>query len=194
MEYLEKLKQIANENHIPIIKDDGCDFLINFCREHNPQNILEIGTAVGYSGSFMLKNTTNSHLTTIEINQDSYNQAQNTFQKLELTDRVTQVLGDAKEVIKQLDCQFDLIFLDGPKGQYLAYMEDLIRLTKNGGYIIADNIYFHGLVNGPEFVKHKLRAMVVNLRKFIQFVKTDSRLTTNLYDIADGISVSKINK
>ena len=194
MEYLEKLKQIANENHIPIIKDDGCDFLIDFCKKQNPKNILEIGTAVGYSGSFMLLNSNDSKLTTIEINEESFNQAKITFNKLDLSDRVTQILGDAKMVIKELNGEYDLIFLDGPKGQYLAYMEDLIRLTKNGGFIIADNIYFHGLVNGPEFVKHKLRAMVVNLRKFIKFVQSDERLQTSLYDIADGISVSKVKK
>lgn len=192
MEYIKELKQIANENHIPIIKDSGCDFLIEFCKTHNFENILEIGTAVGYSGSNMLFQSATSHLTTIEINENSFVMAKKTFETLNLSNRVTQFLGDAKDVIKSLDQKFDFIFLDGPKGQYLSYMEDLIRLTKSGGYILADNIYFHGLVRGQEFVKHKLRSMIVNLRKFIEFIQNDDRLETTLYDIADGIAVIKV--
>ncbi len=191
MEYLEKLKQISNENHIPIIKDDGCDFLTSFCKQHNFQNILEIGTAVGYSGSFMLQSTTNSHLTTIEINEDNFNVAQKTFQTLNLTNRVTQILGDAKDVIKTLHSEYDFIFLDGPKGQYLAYYEDLLKLLKVGGYILVDNVYFHGLVRGQEFVKHKLRTLVVNLRKFIDVITTDNRVETQILDIGDGIAIIK---
>ena len=191
MEYLEKLKQISNENHIPIIKDDGCDFLTSFCKQHNFQNILEIGTAVGYSGSFMLQSTTNSHLTTIEINEDNFNVAKKTFQTLNLTNRVTQILGDAKDVIKTLHSEYDFIFLDGPKGQYLAYYEDLLKLLKVGGYILVDNVYFHGLVRGQEFVKHKLRTLVVNLRKFIDVITTDNRVETQILDIGDGIAIIK---
>lgn len=194
MEYLDTLKQISNQNHIPIIKSDGLDFLIDFCKKNNPQNILEIGTAVGYSGSYMLLNTTNSQLTTVEINQTSYETAVKTFKQMGLDDRVKQILGDAKEVIKTLDQEYDFIFLDGPKGQYLAYMEDLIRLTKVGGYILADNVYFHGLVNGQEFVKHKLRSMVINLRKFIKFIQSDERLNTQIFDIGDGISLIQVIK
>lgn len=191
MEYLEKLKQISNENHIPIIKDDGCDFLTSFCKEHNFKNILEIGTAVGYSGSFMLNNTTGSHLTTVEINESNFNIAKKTFETLNLSDRVIQILGDAKEVIKNLNCEYDFIFLDGPKGQYLAYYEDLLKLLKSGGFILVDNVYFHGLVRGQEFVKHKLRTLVVNLRKFIEVIKNDERVETQILDIGDGIAVIK---
>ncbi|MBO5884804.1 MAG: O-methyltransferase [Clostridia bacterium] len=194
MEYLDKLKQISNENHIPIIKSDGLDFLVDFIQKQNPKNILEIGTAVGYSGSYMLLNTTDSKLTTIELNPTSYQTATKTFKQMELSDRVTQILGDAKEVIKTLNQEYDFIFLDGPKGQYLAYMEDLIRLTKVGGYILADNVYFHGLVNGQEFVKHKLRSMVVNLRKFLKFIQEDERLNSKVYDIGDGISLIQVIK
>ena len=191
MEYLEKIKSVAKENHIPIIKDDGCDFLIEFCKHVKPKKILEIGTAVGYSGSMMLLNCPDSNLTTIEINEQSFNIAKNTFSILNLTNRVNQILGDAKNVIKQLNDKYDLIFLDGPKGQYVFYYEDLKKLLNKGGYIIADNVYFHGLVKGPEFVKHKLRTIVVNLRKFIQLVQNDSTVETQILDKGDGIAIIK---
>ena len=191
MEYLEKIKNEARENHIPIIKDDGCDFLIAFLKQQKPKKILEIGTAVGYSGSMMLLNCLDSSLTTIEINEQSFNIAKNTFKELGLTNRVNQILGDAKNVIKQLNEKFDLIFLDGPKGQYIFYYEDLKKLLNNGGCIIADNIYFHGLVNGPEFVKHKLRTIVVNLRKFIKIIQSDNEVKTKILDKGDGIAIIK---
>ena len=152
---------------------------------------VNLGTAVGYSGSFMLNNTTNSHLTTIEINEKNFNVAKTTFQTLNLTNRVTQILGDAKDVIKTLNCEYDFIFLDGPKGQYLAYYEDLLKLLKVGGYILVDNVYFHGLVRGQEFVKHKLRTLVVNLRKFIDVITKDKRVETQILDIGDGIAIIK---
>ncbi len=190
MEYLEQLKQISIENHIPIIKDDGCDFLIEFCKTHQPKTILEIGTAVGYSGSFMLNNC-NANLITIEKDEKVFNIAKKTFNSLNLQNRVVQILGDAKEVIKTLTNKFDLIFLDGPKGQYIFYYETLKNLLNKGGYIIADNVYFHGLVNGPEFVKHKLRTMVVNLRKFLDLIKNDKDVEAKVLDIGDGIAVIK---
>ncbi len=191
MEYLEKIKSVAKENHIPIIKDDGCDFLIEFCKQQKPKKILEIGTAVGYSGSMMLLNCPNSVLTTIEINEQSFNMAKNTFLILNLTDRVNQILGDAKNVIKKLNEKYDLIFLDGPKGQYVFYYEDLKKLLNKGGYILADNVYFHGLVKGPEFVKHKLRTIVVNLRKFILTIQNDNEVETQILDKGDGIAIIK---
>ena len=191
MDYLEKIKSVAKENHIPIIKDDGCDFLIEFCKHVKPKKILEIGTAVGYSGSMMLLNCPNSNLTTIEINEQSFNIAKNTFSILNLTDRVNQILGDAKNVIKELNEKYDLIFLDGPKGQYVFYYEDLKKLLNKGGYILADNVYFHDLVKGPEFVKHKLRTIVVNLRKFILTIQNDNEVETQILDKGDGIAIIK---
>ncbi len=191
MEYLEKIKSVAKENHIPIIKDDGCDFLIEFCKQQKPKKILEIGTAVGYSGSMMLLNCPDSNLTTIEINEQSFNMAKNTFKELGLTNKVNQILGDAKNVIKELNEKYDLIFLDGPKGQYSFYYENLKKVLNKGGYIVADNVYFHGLVKGPEFVKHKLRTIVINLRKFILTIQNDNEVETQILDKGDGIAIIK---
>lgn len=189
MEYLENLKQIANENHIPIIKNDGCDFLVEFCKQNNFKNILEIGTAVGYSGSKMLESLPCAKLTTVEIKKEMFDKAKITFEKLGLNNRVTQILGDAGEIIKQLDAKFDFIFLDGPKGQYLAYYEHLLDLLEDNGYILCDNVYFHGLVLGQEFVKHKLRTIVVNMRKFLQVIQNDNRVRVQILDKADGIAI-----
>lgn len=187
--YLEKLEKISRENHIPIIKDDGCDFLIEFCKKNSPKNILEIGTAVGYSGSFMLLSAKYAHLTTIEKNTISFNEAKNTFSHLNLSNRVTQILGDAGEEIKKLQDKYDLIFLDGPKGQYIHYLPILLDLLTKDGTLIADNVLYRGLIRSDEYVKHKHRTMVVNLRLFLKEIETSDKLITKVYDIGDGIAV-----
>ncbi len=188
--YLNDLKQYAKINHIPIIKDDGCDFLIDFLKNKKPKNILEIGTAVGYSGVKMLNCVKDATLTTIEIDEHMAKIAKQTFEKTNLTNRVNLIQGDARQVIYSLkENSFDFIFLDGPKGQYINYYQQLKILLKSGGYIFVDNIYFHNLVNGPEFVKHKLRTIVVNLRKFIQLIQNDSQVNAQIYEMGDGLAL-----
>lgn len=190
--YLENLKKYAQENHIPIIKDDGCDFLLSFLGETKPSNILEIGTAVGYSGSLMLLKLEQAKLTTVDKNIEFLNIANETFKNLNLESRVNVLAKDAFLVIQdQKKESFDFIFLDGPKGQYLKYYPYIKSLLKKGGYIFVDNIYFHNLVNGPEHVKHKLRTIVVNLRKFIDTIKNDKQVSVKFYNIGDGIAIIK---
>ncbi len=190
--YLENLKKYANENHIPIISDSGCDFLLDFLGKIKPNNILEIGTAVGYSGSLILKTLPSASLVTVEKNENFVHFAKQTFEKVNVYDRVTQIHDDAYNFIKNTEDKYDFVFLDGPKGQYLKYYPYIKKLLKTGGYIFVDNIYFHNLVLGPEFVKHKLRTIVVNLRKFIDFIKNDNEVKVTFYEIGDGIAI--INK
>ncbi len=191
--YLEELKKYAEKNHIPIISESGCDFLINFLKKIQPQKILEIGTAIGYSGSKMLLSLLNTNLITVEKKSEFVQFAYSTFKTVGVLNRAKIIHGDAFDVIQTFPRQsFDFIFLDGPKGQYLKYYPYIKNILKKGGYIFVDNIYFHNLVLGPKFVKHKLRTIVVNLRKFIDIISTDSEVKTTFYNIGDGIAI--INK
>lgn len=184
--------EYAKENFIPIILDDSKEFMINLCKSHSFKRILEIGTAIGYSGSIILKYCENANLTTIELNKKSFDIAKKTFEEEGLTNRVTQILGDAKDVILNLEKNsFDFIFLDGPKGQYYRYLPVLIKLLKKGGILFADNIYFKGLVKKEGFVEKKHRTIVNNLRKYINMLSESEELNTKFYDIGDGISVSE---
>jgi len=124
MNDLQQLEKFARKNNIPVLLDDSAKFLADFVKKHQFQNILEIGTAIGYSGTIMLLSSKNAHLTTIEKNEESFNKAITTFEDCEVGERVTQILGDGFEEINKLNEQnkkYDLIFLDGPKGQYLYY-------------------------------------------------------------------------
>lgn len=191
MEELDTLEKFARENHIPVLLDDSAKFLAKFVKDKQFQNILEIGTAVGYSGSIMLLASPNAYLTTIEINEESFNKAITTFKTLNLSSRVQQLLGDGFEHITKLNEQgkkYDLIFLDGPKGQYLKYYTVLLQMLTDGGCLLVDNVLFHGLVRSNEDVGHKKRAMVTKLRKFMNEIETRQDLTTTIHPIGDGIA------
>lgn len=191
MEELDTLEKFARENHIPVLLDDSAKFLAKFVKDKQFQNILEIGTAVGYSGSIMLLASPNAYLTTIEINEESFNKAITTFKSLNISDRVEQLLGDGFEHITKLNEQgkkYDLIFLDGPKGQYLKYYTVLLQMLTDGGCLLVDNVLFHGLVRSTEDVGHKKRAMVTKLRKFMNEIETRQDLTTTIHPIGDGIA------
>ena len=175
----------------PILKEDSLSFLARLCESFMPKRVLEIGTYIGFSASVMLSSCACS-LVTVEKNEENASLAKANLAPY--GDRAKVVCADAGEFIKRTKLpKFDLIFLDGPKGQYLNYLPYLKKLLNHGGVLVADNVYFHGLVNGKEIVKHKLRTLVVNLRKFLDALKNDSDFETTVYDIGDGLSVSVYN-
>lgn len=189
---LTKEIEYAKENYVPIIRDKSAKFLYDYVKENNIKNILEIGTAIGFSGSIML-GAGAEMLTTIEIKDKYYNIAKATFEKMGFKDRIQMYLGDAKNVIKDLvdsSNTYDMIFLDGAKGQYLYYLPDLTKLMKPQGVIFADNVLLQGMVEGADYVPHKKRTMVVNLRKYLKIV-SENPYETELVRIEDGIAITK---
>ena len=190
-ETLRILENFARQNHIPVLLDDSAMFLSEFTRKNQYKNILEIGTAIGYSGSIMLLECKNANLTTIELNEQSFDMATNTFKLLGLSDRVTQLLGDAYEHILILHKQkqkYDLIFLDGPKGQYLRYYPYLLDMLADGGCLLADNVLLKGMVRKEGIIPHKKRAMVTKLKQFVREIETRQDLNTTIHEIGDGIA------
>lgn len=188
MEYLKNLQVNSRKEFVPVMLEDGLNILLDVVKNVKPTNILEIGTAVGYSGSVMLQNC-NAKLTTIEINAERASLAQETFKKLNLFNRVNIIVGDAGEVIKRINDKYDLIFLDGPKGQYINYIQTLLNLLLPNGIIVADNVLYRGMVLSDQFIKHKHRTMIVNLRKFLNFVQNNNSLKTTLYEKGDGVII-----
>lgn len=192
MKTINEIYEYGLQNKVPIIKDDTREFLCNFVKNHKPKNILEIGTAIGYSGAVLLSSNEFSTLTTIEKDEERFKLARQNFQDLGLENRVNVINGDAGEILENLNEKYDLVFIDGPKGQYFRYLPKIMKLVNNGAYIIADNLSIHGLVTPEGFVKHKHRAMVVNLRKFIADIQEHQNLQTEILEIGDRISVSRV--
>lgn len=188
---LQELEKFARKNNIPVLLGDSAEFLAGFVEKHKFKNILEIGTAIGYSGSIMLLSSEEASLDTIEINEQSFARAKETFASFNLTNRVNQILGDGLEEIKKLNYlekKYDLIFLDGPKGQYLFYYPILLKMLMPGGCLLVDNVLFKGLVRSQQDVGHKKRAMVTKLRKFLNEIETREDLTTTIHEIGDGVA------
>ena len=191
---LEEIANRARKGYIPIIRDNTAQALINVCKEKNPKKILEIGTAIGYSGLLMLQNC-QAFLYTIEKDEQRLAEAEKNFKLFGQEARVKLILDDALIALEKLckdNEKFDLIFLDGAKGQYIKYYPLIKKLLNRDGILFTDNIYMHGMVKSEGKIAHKHRSMVVNLRKYIELLKNDKDFTTNFYDIDDGYSISKL--
>lgn len=189
---MENIKKFAKENFVPIVRDKTGQLLVDKIKEIQPKNILEIGTAIGYSGTLMLKNC-GGNLTTLDINEERMEMAKDIFAKEGLTDRVNLMLGDALEIIPMLSLKFDFIFLDGPKAHYYEYLPYLVNLLNDGGMIFADNISYFGQVFKDiptEKVHRRNRTIVRNLRKYLADLKEYKCLDSKYYDLEDGVMIS----
>ena len=190
---MQNILAYARENHIPLLLDDTATLLFSKVNNQNPKNVLEIGTAIGYSGTLIL-NASNCKLTTIEKDEASFNLAKHHFEKFGLTNRVNQILGDALEELNnlvKLNKKFDFIFLDGPKGQYIKYLPILKQLLNNGGVLFADNVFFKRMIFIEGTIPHRKRTIVVNLRKFLETVKTDNNFyNVEILDVGDGVLIA----
>ena len=189
---LEEEECYAKENFVPIIRPNSAKFLYDFVKNNNVKSVLEIGTAIGYSGSIMMSAGV-SRLTTIDINEVTNKVAKNTFSKLGYLDKIEMMLEDAKIVLPRLvadNRKFDMVFLDGAKGQYINYLPNLLKLIDKDGIIFADNVLLGGMVESKEKIPHRKRTMVVNLRKYLE-VTNSGDLITELVRIEDGIAITR---
>lgn len=185
------MKKYANENNIPVLRTQTANLLTSLIRVKKPLTILEIGTAIGYSGTIMLENAPqNAVLHTLEKDEKSANIAKENFEKLGLSNRVNLFLGDAKEILPNLIEPYDFIFLDGPKAQYINYLPHLVRLLNSGGVLFADNVLYRGLVFSNKEIPHKTRTIVKNLEQFLTKISEHEQLKTQIIDLEDGVSIS----
>ena len=166
---LKFLEEIASKEDIPIIGREKGRWLLEQVQKENPSRILEIGTAIGYSG--VILGSLGGHVICLELSEDAIPRAKKAFEKFNIDYGI--ILGDAVETIKALDGDFDMIFIDFDKAQYISVLEDCIRLCKKGGVIIADNMSF------PE------------VQEFKEKVLNDSRLDSKLIPIKDGMIWSR---
>ena len=154
---IKEIKEYAICNKIPIMQDAGIDFLTTFIIKHQIKNVLEVGTAIGYSAIMMSLCSPNLKVTTIERDEHRYMEALKNIKKMNLEDRITPIFNDALNV--KLDDKYDLIFIDAAKAQNIKFFELFERNLNPEGYIITDNMYFHGLVkkNEKEIVSSQLK-------------------------------------
>ena len=186
---LEKIEKYAIDNDIPIMMKDGIEFLEDYIKKHNVKNILEIGTAIGYSAIKMCVSSS-IHVTTIERDEVRYNQALKNVELCGLNNQITLINDDAFNVC--FNETFDLIFIDAAKGQYIKFFEKFKNNLTAEGVIVSDNLNFHGYTFQEERIQSKnLRQLVNKLRKYIVFLKENDEFETEFFDIGDGIGITR---
>lgn len=186
---LEKLEKFAKKNNIPIMQKDGIEFLTNYIKENNIKNILEIGTAIGYSSIKMALVSDDVKVTTIERDVDRYDLALKNINDFNLSDRINVILDDALNV--NLNSEYDLIFIDAAKSQYIKFFNKFDKNLKKGGVIVSDNLSFHGLVEDETKTNNRnTRQLVRKIKKYIEFLKSNPNYDTTMYNLGDGVSIS----
>ena len=186
----EQIKKEALADRVPIIRSETASLLKFFVSFAKPMQILEVGTAVGYSAIMMALVDPKVRVTSIERDEVRYLEALKNIKAFELEDRITLIYNDAFHV--KLDDKYDLIFIDAAKAQNIKFFEMFEHNLKSGGIIVTDNLKFHGLVAQEEdTIKSKnLRGLVRKIKEYISFLKSNTKYDTEFFDIGDGISVS----
>lgn len=190
-EYLiRKMEKYADEKGIPIMEKDGINFLSEFVRLNNVKNILEIGTAIGYSAINMALAGDDVYVTSIERDKDRYIEAVKNVKNIGLDHRITLVLADAFDF--NTDEKFDLIFIDAAKSQYLKFFNKFSKNLKQKGYIVTDNIKFHGLAFSDKTkLSRNLKQLIGKLEKYVDFLRDNKEFRTRFFDVGDGVAISR---
>jgi len=190
MNTLINIEKYAKENNIPIMETDGIEFLTRYIKENNIKNILEIGSAIGYSAIRMCLVDSDIKVTTIERDIKRYEEAVKNINDFNLNERISIILDDAFNV--NLANKFDLIFIDAAKSQYIKFFEKFSLNLKISGVIISDNLNFHGLTHTEDFIESRnVRGIVRKLNSYINYLKDNKEYITEFIEIGDGIAISK---
>ena len=186
---IEELENYAKINHVPIMLPDGINYLTNYIKENKVKNILEIGTAIGYSSIRMALIDKDIKITTIERNHDLYLEAIKNIEKFNLENQIKIIEADALEI--EISGEFDLIFIDAAKSQYINFFNKFSPLLSKNGTIISDNLSFHGFVNQNEIKSRNLRQLVRKINNYIDFLKNHPDFETTFLELGDGLGITK---
>lgn len=191
-EWLNDLEKSAKEQDVPIIRTEMQSFLRLLLEIKQPQAILEVGTAVGFSALLMSEYMPQGcHITTIEKYEKRIPAAQENFKKAGREDVITLLPGDAAEILKELEGPFDFIFMDAAKGQYLHFLPEVLRLLSPGGLLVSDNVLQDGDVLESRYaVTRRNRTIHARMRDYLYELKHNPVLETSILPVGDGVTVS----
>ena len=191
-ELLEKIESEARAADVPIIRREMQSFLKVLLMLKKPVQVLEVGTAVGFSALLMSENVPEEcRITTIENYEKRIPIARENFRRAEKENQITLLEGDAAEVLKTLDGPYDFIFMDAAKGQYIHYLPDVLRLLPPGGCLVSDNVMQDGDVIESRFaVERRNRTIHARMREYLYELKHNDNLVTSIIPLGDGVAVS----
>ena len=191
-EFLKELEEEGLKEKVPIASQEVAKFLKFMVGLTKSEQILEIGTAIGYSTTYLAwgLGERSGQITTIDIQLERLEQAKNNLARAGLREKVHFILGDAKEVLPTLTGPYDYIFLDSAKGQYLNLLPECLRLLKPGGLLVTDNVYFRGMVEGQVPLHPRFKTIVKRLRQYLDTLKQHPELDTIILSLGDGLALS----
>lgn len=188
---LAEMVKDAEERHIPIVQPEVARWLQVFMQTRPFHKVLEIGTAIGFSTAILAQGVApEGRVETVEINAEHYHQAVQNLQALGLEGKVIQHLGDAADVLPTLTGPYDLVFMDGAKGQYRKFLEIIEPQLAPGAIILSDNVLFRGMIASNALVKRRKRTIVTRMRTFMDYLMTDGPYDTALLPLGDGMALS----
>ena len=187
---VSEIEDYAKDNKVPIMQREGILYLTSYIAKNDIHNVLEIGTAIGYSAIMMAYTKEDIHITSIERDEKRYLEALRNVKRLELEDKITLIFNDAFNV--SFDETFDLIFIDAAKAQNTRFFEKFQNNLKENGTIVTDNMKFHGLVDKKEedIKSRDLRGLVRKVKDYKKFLENNNNYDTEFLDIGDGLAIS----
>lgn len=182
----------AEESYVPIAEPETAQFLRVLINITGAKKILEIGTGMGYSAIVMASCRDDIEITTIERYDKVAARARVNVQNADLSDRITILEGDAADILPTLKGEYDMVFLDAAKGQYLAFLPILKGLLKKGGLLVSDNVLYKGMTASRELLVRRKITIVKRLRMFLKALYDDNTLETSVLPLGDGVALSYI--
>lgn len=190
---LEEIEKQAHIDNVPIIRKEMESFLRVMLSIKKPKRVLELGTAVGYSAILMSESLDkDATITTIENYDKRIKVAKENIKKAKKEEVITLLEGDALEIMKTLDeNQYDFVFMDAAKAQYIYFLPEVLRLMKQGAVLITDNVLQEGdLIESKYVVRRRDRTIHKRMREYMEVIKNHDLLETSIVPIGDGITVS----
>jgi len=189
---IEDIENYAKLHGVPIMEHDGIEFLTKYVRENNIKNILEIGTAIGYSAIRMTMMDKDITVTTIERDKERYEEAIKNIKEFNLEDKINTIYGDALEV--EITGHYDLIFIDAAKAQSIKFFQKYEKNLNDNGTIITDNINFHGLTFTDDKIDSRnVRQLIRKIKTYLEWLDSNKEYDSKYVDIGDGLMISKRN-
>ena len=186
---LAELEEYAAKNSVPIVQPETAQLLKTLVKIINPKRILEVGCAIGYS-AILMASESQASITTLECDENMVNIARENIKKAGMESRIYVINKDAREYFETLSGEYDMIFLDGPKAHYIYMLNDCIRLLKEGGILVADNVLYKGMTADEEHVVRRKITIVKRLKHFIAAQMQRPELSAVLLPLGDGVTVA----
>ena len=192
--YLAELEAFAHQENIPIIQHEVVAYFRFLMQTLQPKNILEIGTAIGFSALLMAENVPEAKITTLDRNPEMIAFAKENFTKYDIRKQITLIEGDAVDTLLTLEGEFDFVFMDSAKSKYIVFLPEVLKHLKVGGVIVFDDIFQGGDIVKPiEEVRRGQRTIYRGLHQLFEATLDNPHLTATLLPLSDGLLIIRKN-